>query len=158
MVNDFLRKYQKELITDKIQLKEDIDFLETKIKEESKFLELLESSNDSYFQEFTPRIINKKNNEKADEVRKSLSGLEERMKSKTEKMKFYDSRISELSSLLSSSSSDNYNVSSYNNIEENYSDTYDLDSIKTSLCKLKELIILDPYRASIELDSIISKL
>ncbi len=29
MVNDFLRKYQEELITQKIQLKEDMDLLET---------------------------------------------------------------------------------------------------------------------------------
>ena len=60
MVNDFLRKYQEELITQKIQLKEDMDLLETKIKEETKFLNLLEESNESYFVEFTPRDINEK--------------------------------------------------------------------------------------------------
>ena len=64
MVNDFLKKYQEELISEKIQLKEDMDLLETKIKEENKFLNLLEESNESYFKEFTPRDLNKKNNGK----------------------------------------------------------------------------------------------
>ena len=41
MVNDFLKKYQEELISEKIQLKEDMDLLETKIKEEKKFLNVL---------------------------------------------------------------------------------------------------------------------
>ena len=61
MVNDFLKKYQEELISEKIQLKEDMDLLETKIKEEKKFLNVLEESNESYFVEFTPRDINAKN-------------------------------------------------------------------------------------------------
>ena len=38
MINDFLKKYQEELNTDRIQLKEDIDLLSTKIKEENKFI------------------------------------------------------------------------------------------------------------------------
>ena len=42
MINDFLRKYQEELISDKIQLKEDMDLLETKINEENKFRQKLD--------------------------------------------------------------------------------------------------------------------
>ena len=86
MINDFLRKYQEELITQKIQLKEDMDLLETKIKEETKFLNLLEESNESYFVEFTPRDINEKNNKKAEEVRENLKVLNSEMDDKIKKM------------------------------------------------------------------------
>ena len=88
MINDFLRKYQEELISDKIQLKEDMDLLETKINEENKFLILLEESNESYFKEFTPRDINAKNNEKAAEVRLTLQDLNSKMDTLNQKMKF----------------------------------------------------------------------
>ena len=85
MVNDFLKKYQEELFSEKIQLKEDMDLLETKIKEETKFLTVLESSNESYFVEFTPRDINAKNNQTAAEVRDILVNLNSEMNIKSQK-------------------------------------------------------------------------
>ena len=39
MVNDFLRKYQEELITQKIQLKEDMEILMKKIIKKQKKLD-----------------------------------------------------------------------------------------------------------------------
>ena len=155
MVNDFLKKYQEELISEKIQLKEDMDLLETKIKEEKKFLNVLEESNESYFVEFTPRDINAKNNEKAAEIRKILSELESQMSDKTKKMKFYDSRLVEINALINNTAvinrpSDNNNqVIVENNIDDN---------IKNQLNSIKDIIVLDPYRAKIELENLISSL
>ena len=155
MVNDFLKKYQEELISEKIQLKEDMDLLETKIKEEKKFLNVLEESNESYFVEFTPRDINAKNNEKAAEIRKILSELESQMSDKTKKMKFYDSRLVEINALINNTAvinrpSDNNNQ----DIDENNID----DNIKNQLNSIKDIIVLDPYRAKIELENLISSL
>ena len=157
MVNDFLRKYQEELISEKIQLKEDIDLLDTKIKEESKFLDLLESSNDSYFQEFTPHIVNKKNNEKADEIRSILETLNADMNVKTEKMKFYDSRLVELSALLNNTAVINRpNSEKTDAVSNNENEKY--SHLKNALLDIKNTILLDPYKASIELDKVISSL
>ncbi|PHU40607.1 hypothetical protein CSX00_05220 [Pseudobutyrivibrio ruminis] len=153
MVNDFLRKYQEELITQKIQLKEDMDLLETKIKEETKFLNLLEESNESYFVEFTPRDINEKNNKKAEEVRLNLKDLNSQMDEKIKKMRFFDGRLVELNALLTNSvainkpSSTNKTV---NTVKNNSSD------LINRLNNLKDVIVLDPYKAKIDLENIIS--
>lgn len=152
MVNDFLKKYQEELITEKIQLKEDIDLLETKIKEETKFLNMLEDSNESYFKEFTPRDLNEKNNKKAEEVRENLKDLNSRMDELVTRMKFYDGRISELNSIISNSiaitkSSANF-VPNDSNVQNN-------NGLIDSLESIKNLIVLDPYKAKIELENLI---
>lgn len=155
MVNDFLKKYQEELISEKIQLKEDMDLLETKIKEEKKFLNVLEESNESYFVEFTPRDINAKNNEKAAEIRQILSELESQMSNKTKKMKFYDSRLVEINALINNTAVINRPSDSHNQvIVENNID----DNIKNQLNSIKDIIVLDPYRAKIELENLISSL
>ena len=156
MVNDFLKKYQEELISEKIQLKEDMDLLETKIKEEKKFLNVLEESNESYFVEFTPRDINAKNNEKAAEIRQILSELESQMSNKTKQMKFYDSRLVELNALINNTAVIN-RPSDTNNNQTTIKDSID-DSFKNQLESIKDIIVLDPYRAKIELEKLISTL
>ena len=174
MINDFLKKYQEELISEKIQLKEDMDLLETKIKEESKFLNLLEESNESYFKEFTPRDLNSKNNKKAAEIRDYLVDLNSQLDEKTAKMKFYEDRLSEIADLISNSvfdckptidmSVENYSAdddlsvqdsTSDNNTSQIHSEITNSDLI-ASLLNIKDLILLDPYRAQIELEKIIS--
>ena len=158
MVNDFLKKYQEELISEKIQLKEDMDLLETKIKEEKKFLNVLEESNESYFVEFTPRDINAKNNEKAAEIRQILSELESQMSNKTKQMKFYDSRLVELNALINNTAVIN-RPSDTNNNQTTINDSNSIDdSFKNKLVSIKDIIVLDPYRAKIELEKLISTL
>ncbi len=159
MINDFLRKYQEELISDKIQLKEDMDLLETKINEENKFLILLEESNESYFKEFTPRDINAKNNEKAAEVRLTLQDLNSKMDTLNQKMKFYDGRLVEITALLNNTAVVNRPATENNNtnfVADNVSNS--LDVIKNSLENIKDYVVLDPYRAKVELENIISSI
>ncbi|MCR4695565.1 MAG: hypothetical protein K5773_09665 [Pseudobutyrivibrio sp.] len=159
MISEFLHKYQEELITEKIQLKEDMDLLETKIKEESKFLEILESSNESYFKDFTPREVNAKNREKADEVRSKLENLNVEMADLSKKMKFYDGRLSEVKTLLFNKVSPpkeskliNYSNSSNESVENTNSDLVE------SLKDIKDTVLFDPYKASLELEDIINSL
>ena len=159
MINDFLRKYQEELISDKIQLKEDMDLLETKINEENKFLIILEESNESYFKEFTPRDINAKNNEKAEEVRLTLQDLNSKMDTLNQKMKFYDGRLVEITALLNNTAVVNRPATENNNtnfVVDNVSNS--LDVIKNSLENIKDYVVLDPYRAKVELENIISSI
>lgn len=153
MINDFLRKYQEELITQKIQLKEDMDLLETKIKEETKFLNLLEESNESYFVEFTPRDINEKNNKKAEEVRENLKVLNSEMDDKIKKMRFFDGRLVELNALLTNTVAIN-KPASVNKIPSKIN--INSSDLINKLKALKDVIVLDPYKAKIELENIIS--
>ncbi|MBR5648075.1 hypothetical protein [Pseudobutyrivibrio sp.] len=153
MINDFLRKYQEELITQKIQLKEDMDLLETKIKEETKFLNLLEESNESYFVEFTPRDINEKNNKKAEEVRENLKVLNSEMDDKIKKMRFFDGRLVELNALLTNTVAIN-KPASVNKIPSKINNNF--SELINKLKALKDVIVLDPYKAKIDLENIIS--
>lgn len=153
MINDFLRKYQEELITQKIQLKEDMDLLETKIKEETKFLNLLEESNESYFVEFTPRDINEKNNKKAEEVRENLKVLNSEMDDKIKKMRFFDGRLVELNALLTNTVAIN-KPASVNKIPSKINNNS--SDLINKLKALKDVIVLDPYKAKIDLENIIS--
>ena len=153
MINDFLRKYQEELITQKIQLKEDMDLLETKIKEETKFLNLLEESNESYFVEFTPRDINEKNNKKAEEVRENLKELNSEMDDKVKKMRFFDGRLVELNALLTNTVAIN-KPASVNKIPSKINNNS--SELINKLKALKDVIVLDPYKAKIDLENIIS--
>jgi len=157
MINDFLKKYQEELISDKIQLKEDMDLLETKINEENKFLALLEESNESYFKEFTPRDINAKNNEKAAEIKLILEDLNKEMDIKNQQMKFYDGRLVEINALLTNTAVIN-RPGVDNNIVNNDSLDNSNDYLKNALSDINNYIVLDPYRAKIELEKIISAL
>ena len=157
MINDFLKKYQEELISDKIQLKEDMDLLETKINEENKFLALLEESNESYFKEFTPRDINAKNNEKAAEIKLILEDLNKEMDIKNQQMKFYDGRLVEINALLTNTAVINrpgVDNTLVNNDSLDKSNSY----LKNALSDINNYIVLDPYRAKIELEKIISAL
>ena len=150
MINDFLRKYQEELIT---QLKEDMDLLETKIKEDTKFLNLLEESNESYFVEFTPRDINEKNNKKAEEVRENLKVLNSEMDDKIKKMRFFDGRLVELNALLTNTVGIN-KPASVNKIPSKINNNS--SDLINKLKALKDVIVLDPYKAKIDLENIIS--
>ena len=162
MINEFLKKYQEELISDRIVLKEDMDLLETKIKEETKFLSLLEESNETYFKEFTPRDINAKNNKKAAEIRLILDDLNKEMNEKNQKMKFYDSRLVEINALLTNTAVVNRpnqiteNIS--NNVISDSNESSSHDNIKDSLINIKNYVVLDPYRAKLELEKLISSL
>ena len=161
MVNDFLKKYQEELISEKIQLKEDMDLLETKIKEENKFLNLLEESNESYFKEFTPRDLNAKNNKKAEEIRALLINLNSELDEKQTQMKFYDGRLVEINTLISNTVVNQEPVIEKvvepepEVIENNPLGISNSDLIGR-LSNIKDLILLDPYRAQMELEKIIS--
>lgn len=171
MVNDFLKKYQEELISEKVQLKENMDQLETKIKEENKFLNLLEESNETYFKEFTPRDLNAKNNKKAEEIRELLIQLNKELDEKQIQMKFYDGRLVELDTLISNTVNSitpeiktciETPVENKKDIEtEKHIDIEENRGISNSdligrLSNIKDLILLDPYRAQMELEKIIS--
>lgn len=160
MINDFLKKYQEELISERIQIKEDIDLLDTKIKEESKFLTLLEESNEVYFQEFTPRDINAENNKKAEEIRLVLNDLYSQLDVKNQQLKFYDSRLVEINALLTNTvvvnrpnEDDSVKVN-----ESNISAPLNNDSIKNILNNIKDYVVLDPYKAKLDLEKLISTL
>ena len=84
--------------------------------------------------------------------------LQAEFDNKTQKMKFYDGRLVEINALLNNTavinrpSSDSKLSEESSSIAENISN----DDLVYRLSNIKDMILLDPYRAQIELDNIIS--
>ena len=73
MVEDFLRECREELISSKIDLEEKMDLLRIKIRENEKFLDLLQSDESQVFTDFSPREIATKNTEKIKNLKKTVT-------------------------------------------------------------------------------------
>ena len=133
--------------------------------EENKFLNLLEESNESYFKEFTPRDLNAKNNKKAEEIRAFLAELNSELDEKQTQMKFYDGRLVELNTLISNTVENQQPVIE-TIVEPKPVEVEDVEIVNPlgisnsdligRLSNIKDLILLDPYRAQMELEKIIS--
>ena len=152
MVMEFLKKYQEELTAEKIDIREEYDLLLSKIKENEKFLNLLEEENKALFSDFTPREITYKHKDKITEVQNSLEKLQSDKLSMESKIHHIDGRLSELATL----------IDSIKNKEDPSSQslTKDKDNtkLKRQLQNISGYILSDPTRASIELQHIISEL
>jgi len=146
MIVDFLRQYQEELISEKIDIKEKIDLLESKINEEKKFVEVLDSSNKSFFSDFSPRDLNAKNREKADEVRLLISKYESEYELYDNRMKFIESRLDNIQALITSTKTNEAKTSSFS------------DDLVFRLQSVLEYISIDQQRATVELEAIIESL
>ena len=153
MINDFLKTYYNELLVEKIDLEKELDVINSKLKEENKFLALLEESNESYFAEFSPRVLNKKNNEKAGEIRELIDELQARLDLKLSRYEFLKDRLATVEELLSETAkpvvADNISVSN--------SDVNIYDYVNV-LNDIKDHILLDPYRANLELEDFLKSL
>ena len=113
--------------------------------------------------------INAKNNKKAEEILEYLVELNGQLDEKQTQMKFYDGRLVELSTLISNTVVNQQPVvetveeptiteevvESEDEIGTNPFGISNSDLIG-QLSNIKELILLDPYRAQIELEKIIS--
>lgn len=152
MVMEFLKKYQEELTAEKIDIREEYDLLLSKIKENEKFLNLLEEENQALFSDFTPREITYKHKDKITEVQNSLEKLQSDKLSMESKIHHIDGRLSDLATL----------IDSIKNKEDPSSQslTKDKDNtkLKRQLQNISGYILSDPTRASIELQHIISEL
>lgn len=156
MVVDFLKKYQEELISQKIEIKEDLDLVESKIKEETKFLSILEDNNETYFSVFTPRNVNEKNNNRANEIKQNLISLNNTQQELATKMKIFDSRLQEVTTLINESNNSK-RMFDDNSVSDTYSN-FNCNEIISQLTAIKGYLFQDPQRAIIEIDSIINSL
>ena len=155
MVMDFLKKYQEELIAEKIELKEDYDLLLSKIKENEKFLKMLEDESSALFSDFTPREVSYKHKDKITEVQSILDGLKNDKLSMEVKLSHIKERLSEIETIIDSMNSKN---DADGSSVKYVIDSKDSSKIKHNLQNIAGYILSDPTRASIELQHIISEL
>ena len=100
MVKEFLESYRDELISSKISLNEELDSTRTKIKENEKFIEVLNSENDAMFLDFTPRKVSIKNKEQIENTAKDLRNLYELRDELLSKIVVVDQKLLKLEKVL----------------------------------------------------------
>lgn len=154
MVYEFLIKYQEELTAEKIEKEEDYEMILSKIRENEKFLEMLEQENENIFSDFTPREINYKN---AERIKECNSLLEKLYKDKSEAkdvIKKINYRLKELSNVIDEVKNNN-TVSSNETPKQSGSD---INRLKHDLKNILIFMNQDIERAKIELNDIINKM
>ena len=71
MVKEYLEKTKQEFVEQKFMIQKDIVACQNRIKENAKFIEILEDTNDPNYDAFTPRETNSFNRKKIVELQDS---------------------------------------------------------------------------------------
>ena len=148
MIREFLEKQQEGLIAKKIELDEDYELVLSKIKENEKFLDLLDEEDSTYFSDFTPRDMNQKNKSRIQELQQLLVQLnQDKIRIENDAKEIHDKLLECQNALnewqqLKEVSRENNRIS---------------DQQKNELKSITKYIIQDPRRAKLELDHLIDR-
>lgn len=148
MIREFLEKQQEGLIAKKIELDEDYELVLSKIKENEKFLDLLDEEDSTYFSDFTPRDMNQKNKSRIQELQQLLVQLnQDKIRIENDAKEIHD-KLLECQNVLNEWQQLK-DVSRENNRIS--------DQQKNELKSITKYIIQDPRRAKLELDHFIDR-
>lgn len=155
----FLKKLQEELNTEKINKNEDYELILSKIKENEKFIQLLQEESDSVFSDFTPRNVNHKNESKIEEINRILDNLKTE-KDKTEaELNHIQNKLDEIQQILCDNS---LAFSETDEQLENKTDKNHCDDMfgymMERLSYIDSFIVNDPLRAKVEIHHIIEEI
>ena len=148
MICEFLEKQQEGLIAKKTELDEDYELVLSKIKENEKFLDLLDEEDSTYFSDFTPRDMNQKNKSRIQELQQLLVQLnQDKIRIENDAKEIHDKLLECQNALnewqqLKDVSRENNRIS---------------DQQKNELKSITKYIIQDPRRAKLELDHFIDR-
>ena len=148
MICEFLEKQQEGLIAKKIELDEDYELVLSKIKENEKFLDLLDEEDSTYFSDFTPRDMNQKNKSRIQELQQLLVQLnQDKMRIENDTREIHDKLLECQNALnewqqLKDVSRENNKIS---------------DEQKNELRNIAKYLIQDSRRAKLELEHFIDK-
>lgn len=155
MVYEFLMKYQEELISEKMEREEDYELLTSKIRENERFLELLEQENENIFSDFTPREVSYKNSDRMKEIKALLEKFYQNKNEAENNLKKINYRLNELSKVIDDVKSDNHPSKDNTNNEKKQESQ---NRLKHDLKNILAFMNQDVERAKIELNEIINKM
>ena len=148
MIREFLEKQQEGLIAKKIELDEDYELVLSKIKENEKFLDLLDEEDSTYFSDFTPRDMNQKNKSRIQELQQLLVQLnQDKIRIENDAKEIHD-KLLECQNALN----EWQQLKDVSREKETISDEQ-----KNELRNIMKYIIQDPRRAKLELDHFIDR-
>lgn len=146
-VKKFLNELLDEISNRLVDIELQLDDLDIKIKENSRFSEVLKKENEAPFSEFSPRHIINKNLKEVDKLDKDTEVLNEELNNLLLEKDFLKKRSDRICSMLTEL--DNYNPSSEAPAKKDVVEN--VDSVKDSISNIISYLPSDPMRAKIEL-------
>jgi chromosome segregation ATPase len=163
IIIDFLEEYREELTLEKMEYLEDNELLISRIRENEKFLQVIQEDEKNYFAEFSPREQNMKNKEKLEEVRLSLEHLQEKREQLNHKINKIENRLMELNQVIAEAKKKPEPADPAEPTEPEIEGItaadnkppYDLDALSYRLKNIAGYVVSDPYRAKLELQQVL---
>ena len=149
-IRTFLKRLLDESAANLSEYESYLDDLNVKIKENTRFIDVLKKENDEPFSEFSPRNINYKNAEQIDKLEKTTNNQIVEKKNLEIKIDQCKIRIQDIKDMLVNIDKGSNNYSA-NNIKNSNNDN---NSIKDSLNNIISYLPADPIRAKIELENL----
>lgn len=167
MVIEYLQQIKDSYFEQKHALEKQLNLLEIQLKENTGMIKMLEKTNDSCYELFTPRNVNSKNKAKINELMEEQKSINESIENLKNSIKEYSSKIEQLDQIVEEENREIEIVQEYTeamtqqNIvsddEKESSEDNLLDGIKNVLNRVElcsRLIDIDPVRCRLELSSV----
>lgn len=168
MVIEYLQQIKDSYFEQKHALEKQLNLLEIQLKENTGMIKMLEETNDSCYELFTPRNVNSKNKAKINELIEEQKTIKESIENLKISIKEYSSKIEQLDQIVEEENREIEIVQEYTeamtlqNIvseDEKIESSEDnlLDGMKNILNRVElcsRLIDIDPVRCRLELSSI----
>ena len=166
MVIEYLQQIKDSYFEQKHALEKQLNLLEIQLKENTGMIKMLEETNDSCYELFTPRNVNSKNKAKINELMEEQKSINESIENLKNSIKEYSSKIEQLDQIVEEENREIEIVHEYtetmsqqNIVSEEKESSEDnlLDGIKNVLNRVElcsRLIDIDPVRCRLELSSI----
>ena len=167
MVIEYLQQIKDSYFEQKHALEKQLNLLEIQLKENTGMIKMLEETNDSCYELFTPRNVNSKNKAKINELMEEQKSINESIDNLKNSIKEYSSKIEQLDQIVEEENREIEIVQEYTeamtqqNIvsedEKESSENNLLDSMMNILNRVvlcSQLIDIDPVRCRLELSSV----
>lgn len=167
MVIEYLQQIKDSYFEQKHALEKQLNLLEIQLKENTGMIKMLEETNDSCYELFTPRNVNSKNKAKINELMEEQKSINESIENLKNSIKEYSSKIEQLDQIVEEENREIEIVQEYtetmtqqNIVSEDEKESSEdnlLDSMKNILNRLElcsQLIDIDPVRCRLELSSV----
>lgn len=167
MVIEYLQQIKDSYFEQKHGLEKQLNLLEIQLKENIRMIKMLEETNDSCYELFTPRNVNSKNKAKINELMEEQKTINESIENLKNSIKEYSSKIEQLDQIVEEENREIEIVQEYteamtqqNIVSEDEKESSEdnlLDSMKNILNQVElcsQLIDIDPVRCRLELSSV----
>lgn len=167
MVIEYLQQIKDSYFEQKHALEKQLNLLEIQLKENTGMIKMLEETNDSCYELFTPRNVNSKNKAKINELMEEQKSINESIENLKNSIKEYSSKIEQLDQIVEEENREIEIVQEYTETmsqqdivskdERESSEDNLLDSMMNILNRVElcsKLIDIDPVRCRLELSSV----